>query len=47
MAQVSNFLQKLVDHWGSRFDWRAEEARLNKLPQFLVTIDNTEDPFRA
>ncbi len=33
------FLQRLCDHWGGRFDWRAAEARLNALPQFRATVD--------
>jgi pimeloyl-ACP methyl ester carboxylesterase len=32
------FLKKLVDHWSHRFDWRAEEARLNRLPHFKTAI---------
>ncbi|TWF54440.1 epoxide hydrolase family protein [Neorhizobium alkalisoli] len=32
------FLQKLVHQWSHRFDWRAEEARLNQLPHFKTEI---------
>lgn len=31
--------RELVDHWRTRFDWRAHEARLNSYPQFTTTID--------
>lgn len=33
------FMRRLVDYWRDRFDWRAQETRLNKLPQFLATVD--------
>ena len=33
------FMHRAVDHWRDRFDWRAEEARLNAFPQFLTEID--------
>ena len=32
-------LARLVDHWRDRFDWRAQEARLNRLPQFVATVE--------
>jgi hypothetical protein len=32
-------VRELVEHWRSRFDWRAHEARLNAHPQFTTTID--------
>ncbi|MEO7223060.1 MAG: epoxide hydrolase family protein [Devosia sp.] len=32
-------LRKLVAHWGSAYDWRAEERRLNSFPQFCEEID--------
>lgn len=31
-------LRRLVEAWQTRFDWRAAEARLNRLPQFLVDV---------
>lgn len=34
------FMRHLVDHWRDRFDWRAQEARLNALPQYLARIDD-------
>ncbi|WP_043778731.1 epoxide hydrolase family protein [Amycolatopsis rifamycinica] len=33
------YLTELVDHWQNDFDWRAQEAKLNKYPQFTTTID--------
>ena len=32
-------MQRLVAYWQKGFDWRAQEARLNQLPQFLATIE--------
>ena len=32
-------LQELVRYWGTGYDWRKIEARLNALPQYLTTID--------
>jgi pimeloyl-ACP methyl ester carboxylesterase len=34
-------LRELVDHWRTRFDWRAQEARLNGYEQFTAEIDGT------
>jgi pimeloyl-ACP methyl ester carboxylesterase len=36
------FVQRLTEHWLGGFDWRAQEARLNRLPQFLATVDGAE-----
>lgn len=33
------YLRELVDHWQNKYDWRTQEAALNKLPQFRTTID--------
>lgn len=33
------YLQELAAYWGGRFDWRAQEARLNEYSQFLTEID--------
>jgi pimeloyl-ACP methyl ester carboxylesterase len=38
-------LQELVRHWGTNYDWRKLEARLNALPQFVTTIDGLEIHF--
>jgi epoxide hydrolase len=32
-------VQALVEHWRTRYDWRACEARLNAFPQFKTEID--------
>jgi pimeloyl-ACP methyl ester carboxylesterase len=39
------WLRALADHWRHRFDWRAQEARLNALPQVLATIDGQDIHF--
>jgi pimeloyl-ACP methyl ester carboxylesterase len=33
------FMRRVAAHWHERFDWRAQEARLNRLPQFTAAID--------
>jgi pimeloyl-ACP methyl ester carboxylesterase len=33
------YLRDLAEYWAAGFDWRAEEARLNALPQFTTEID--------
>jgi pimeloyl-ACP methyl ester carboxylesterase len=38
-------LQELVRYWGSGYDWRKVEARLNALPQFMTTIDGVDIHF--
>ncbi|HKO79359.1 MAG TPA: epoxide hydrolase N-terminal domain-containing protein, partial [Chitinophagaceae bacterium] len=32
-------IQDLVHYWGTTYDWRKAEAKLNALPQFMTTID--------
>jgi epoxide hydrolase len=32
-------LGELAEYWRTRYDWRAEEARLNRFPQFTTEID--------
>ncbi|MEU5877728.1 epoxide hydrolase family protein [Spirillospora sp. NPDC047279] len=32
-------LTELVEYWRTGYDWREQEARLNKLPQFTTEID--------
>lgn len=34
-------LQALVRYWGTDYDWRKAEAKLNALPQFLTNIAST------
>lgn len=43
-AQLAK-LQELVRYWGSDYDWRKVEARLNDLPQFVTTIDGVDIHF--
>ena len=38
-------LKALVDYWRHGYDWRAQEAALNALPQFKVAIDGVEIHF--
>jgi hypothetical protein len=38
-------LRALVEYWGSEYDWRKTEARLNALPQFVTTIDGVDIQF--
>jgi pimeloyl-ACP methyl ester carboxylesterase len=33
------YLEGLAAHWADGYDWRAQEARLNRFPQFTTTID--------
>src|SRR5579863_443720 len=35
-------MQKLAQYWGTNYDWRKVEARLNALPQFITTIDGLD-----
>ena len=36
---ASGFLRELADHWRTGYCWRAQERRLNELPQFVTEID--------
>ncbi len=36
-----SYLRDLVDHWRT-FDWRATEARINRFPQFVASIDGAD-----
>ena len=38
-------LKELARYWGSDYDWRKLEARLNALPQFVTTIDGIDIHF--
>jgi len=38
-------LQALVQYWGSGYDWRKAEAKLNALPQFTTNIDGLDIHF--
>ena len=43
-VQLAN-LQALVRYWGTDYDWRKAEAKLNALPQFITTIDGLDIHF--
>jgi quercetin dioxygenase-like cupin family protein/pimeloyl-ACP methyl ester carboxylesterase len=38
-------LQPLVRYWGTKYDWRKIESKLNALPQFVTTIDGLDIHF--
>jgi pimeloyl-ACP methyl ester carboxylesterase len=38
-------IQELVQYWGTNYDWRKAEAKLNALPQFVTTIDGVDIQF--
>src|SRR3954454_4798187 len=38
-------LQELVRYWGTDYDWRKAEAKLNALPQFTTNIDGVDVHF--
>ncbi|MFG2045721.1 alpha/beta fold hydrolase [Dactylosporangium sp. NPDC048998] len=38
-------LRPLVEYWGTRYDWRKVEAKLNALPQFITKIDGLDIQF--
>lgn len=33
------YLRELAEYWRTTYDWRAQEARLNELPQFTTEVD--------
>ena len=39
------FMKRLVDHWQNRYDWREQEARLNRLPNRMMTVDDQDIHF--
>jgi pimeloyl-ACP methyl ester carboxylesterase len=39
------YLQDLCGYWAGRYDWRASEARLNRIPQFMTRIDGLDVHF--
>jgi pimeloyl-ACP methyl ester carboxylesterase len=38
-------LQELMRYWGTDYDWRRAEAKLNALPQFMTTVDGVDIHF--
>ena len=43
-AQLAK-LQELVRYWGTEYDWRKGEAKLNAFPQFKTKIDGMDIHF--
>src|SRR5450755_1730032 len=39
------YLRELAACWAEEYDWRAHEAALNALPQFITTIDGASVQF--
>jgi epoxide hydrolase len=39
------YTQKLAEYWRSKYDWREQEATLNKYPQFMTEIDGQKIHF--
>jgi len=35
-------LQELVRYWGTDYDWRKAEVKLNALPQFVTRVDGLD-----
>src|SRR5438105_12694007 len=38
-------IRPLVQYWGTSYDWRKAEAKLNALPQFVTNIDGVDIHF--
>jgi pimeloyl-ACP methyl ester carboxylesterase len=38
-------MKELVKYWGTQYDWRKAEARLNAYPQFMTKIDGVDIHF--
>ncbi|KAF4326284.1 hypothetical protein G195_000293 [Phytophthora kernoviae 00238/432] len=41
----ASFLKRLVDYWGSEYNWREQEAWLNRFPQFIEHVDGLDIHF--
>ena len=39
------YLKRLVDYWRDKYDWRAQEKKLNELDQFKTNIDGVDIHF--
>ena len=39
------YMKQLVEHWRTKYDWRAEEKKLNANAQFTTTLDGLEVHF--
>jgi len=40
-----SFLKRLVDYWSSEYNWREQEARLNRFPQYIENVDGFDIHF--
>ncbi len=38
-------IRQLADYWGKKYDWRAQEARINRFEQFTTEIDGQKIHF--
>ena len=43
-AQLAS-MEELVSYWGTQYDWRKVEARLNSYPNFMTNIDGVDIQF--
>src|SRR5437867_4039738 len=39
------YLKSLVDYWRDKYDWRAQEKRLNEFDQFTTNVDGVDIHF--
>src|SRR5262245_58313829 len=39
------YLKELVTYWRDRYDWRAQERKLNQFDQFVTTLDGLKVHF--
>jgi pimeloyl-ACP methyl ester carboxylesterase len=37
-----DYMRELVAHWRERFDWRAQETRINRFKQFIIPLHGIE-----
>jgi len=40
-----DYMKKLIDYWRDRFDWRAQEAKLNAFAQFTAPVEGIDVHF--
>jgi microsomal epoxide hydrolase len=40
-----DYMKELCDYWQNKYDWRAQEAKLNQFPHFRAEIDGTHIHF--
>lgn len=41
----TDYLRRWAEHWRTEYDWREQEAELNRMPQFVTEIDGHEVHF--